>query len=227
MAQVSVTINGRQFRMACEDGQENHLLHLAQDLDQRISDLRAKFGEIGDTRLTVMAALTVADELAEAGRRIARLEEEAGALQDARIVAAKRTSNTQTAVVVGAQQRGGAHRGAHQEAQPDRRRRGCGARVTVIPRRSPMAVAVAPLRAYIAEAGLRGATETQSPGPYRSLRELSLSGLVGPDIWRPPTFVGNPGSSAPTASAAPHSRPIGMIAVSGACSHRGLIEAHA
>jgi cell division protein ZapA len=99
MAQVSVTINGRQFRMACEDGQENHLLHLAQDFDQRISDLRAKFGEIGDTRLTVMAALTVADELAEAGRRISRLEEEAGALQDARIVASKRTSNTQTAIV--------------------------------------------------------------------------------------------------------------------------------
>jgi cell division protein ZapA len=99
MAQVSVTINGRQFRMACEDGQESRLLHLAQDFDQRISDLRGKFGEIGDTRLTVMAALTVADELAEAGRRISRLEEEAGALQDARIVASKRTSNTQTAIV--------------------------------------------------------------------------------------------------------------------------------
>jgi cell division protein ZapA len=99
MAQVSVTINGRQFRMACEDGQESHLLRLAQDFDQRIGDLRAKFGEIGDTRLTVMAALTVADELAEAGRRISRLEEEAGALQDARIVASKRTSNTQTAIV--------------------------------------------------------------------------------------------------------------------------------
>ena len=37
--------------------------------------------------------------------------------------------------------------------------------------------------------------ETQSPGPYRSLRELSLTGLVGSDIWRPPTFVGNPGSN--------------------------------
>jgi cell division protein ZapA len=99
MAQVSVTINGRQFRRACEDGQESHLLHLAQDFDERITDLRSKFGEIGDTRLTVMAALTVADELAEAERRISRLEEEAGALHDARIVASKRTSSTQTAVV--------------------------------------------------------------------------------------------------------------------------------
>src|SRR6516165_3710417 len=46
--------------------------------------------------------------------------------------------------------------------------------------------------------------EPLSPGPYRSFRELSLSGLVGSDTRRPPTFVGNPGSSAPTAGAAPH-----------------------
>ena len=67
MAQVSVTINGRQFRMACEDGQEAHLMSLARELDGRIEGLRAKFGEIGDTRLTVMAALTIADELGEMG----------------------------------------------------------------------------------------------------------------------------------------------------------------
>src|SRR5215831_7301058 len=47
---------------------------------------------------------------------------------------------------------------------------------------------------YIGCAGLRGALGDKSPGPYRSLRELSLTGLVGSDIWRPPTFVGNPGS---------------------------------
>ena len=90
MAQVNVTINGRQFRMACEDGQEGHLIELARDLDMRISGLRGKFGEIGDTRLTVMAALTVADELAEAGHRLKRLEEELAALQDARVLTSDR-----------------------------------------------------------------------------------------------------------------------------------------
>jgi cell division protein ZapA len=83
MSQVSVTINGRQFRMACEDGQEGHLMNLARDLDTRIEGLRAKFGEIGDTRLTVMAALTIADSLAETGQRIKRLEDELAVLQDA------------------------------------------------------------------------------------------------------------------------------------------------
>src|SRR5258708_23589910 len=69
MGQVSVTINGRQYRMACDDGQEDHLTRLAEDLDQRIEQLRTDFGEIGDMRLTVMAALIVADELSEQGDR--------------------------------------------------------------------------------------------------------------------------------------------------------------
>jgi cell division protein ZapA len=84
MSQVSVTINGRQFRMACEDGQEGHLMNLARDLDIRIEGLRKKFGEIGDTRLTVMAALTIADSLAETASRIKKLEDELAALQHAR-----------------------------------------------------------------------------------------------------------------------------------------------
>jgi cell division protein ZapA len=98
MSQVTVTINGRQFRMACEDGQESHLLRLAQDLDQRIERLRGTFGEIGDTRLTVMAALTVADELADTSGRLRRLEESLAELQEARAASAERSDATQAAV---------------------------------------------------------------------------------------------------------------------------------
>jgi len=99
MAQVNATIAGRQFRLACEDGQEDHLQALAKDIDQRIVDLRVKFGEIGDTRLTVMASLTVADELSEALRKIRLLEEEIAALQDARVVASDRARAASDAVV--------------------------------------------------------------------------------------------------------------------------------
>jgi cell division protein ZapA len=98
MSQVSVTINGRQFRMACEDGQEGHLMNLARELDNRISGLRDKFGEIGDTRLTVMAAITVADELAEAGQRIRRLEEELVTLQNAQVAMSDRNKAAQAAI---------------------------------------------------------------------------------------------------------------------------------
>jgi cell division protein ZapA len=98
MSQVSVTINGRQFRMACEDGQEAHLMELARDLDTRIEGLRSKFGEIGDTRLTVMAALTIADAMSETGQRIKRLEDEVSALQEARVAAADQAKTVQSAV---------------------------------------------------------------------------------------------------------------------------------
>ena len=98
MSQVSVTINGRQFRMACEDGQEGHLMNLARELDNRIDRLRTKFGEIGDTRLPVMAAITVADELAEAGQRIKRLEEELATLQNTQIAISDRNKAAQAAI---------------------------------------------------------------------------------------------------------------------------------
>ncbi len=99
MATVNATIAGRQFRLACEDGQEEHLQALARDLDERIEGLRKKFGEIGDTRLTVMAGLMVSDELAEAARKLRRMEEELNALRDARVVASDRAKAASDAVV--------------------------------------------------------------------------------------------------------------------------------
>jgi cell division protein ZapA len=99
MSQVTATIAGRQFRLACEDGQEEQLQGLAHDIDQRIIDLRRKFGEIGDTRLTVMAALMLADEVVEAAQRARRLDEEIAALNDARLVAADRAKAASDAVV--------------------------------------------------------------------------------------------------------------------------------
>jgi cell division protein ZapA len=98
MPQVSVNINGRKFRVACEEGQENHLTKLAADLDGRIEKLRAEHGEIGDARLTIMAALTLADELAELGGKLRGLEAEFATLQDARVTVADRAKATQAAL---------------------------------------------------------------------------------------------------------------------------------
>jgi cell division protein ZapA len=91
MAHVSVSINGRQYRMACDDGQEHHLARLANDLDQRITSLRGTFGEIGDMRLTIMAALILIDELSEQRQRMHRIETELTSLQHARAAAVDRS----------------------------------------------------------------------------------------------------------------------------------------
>lgn len=66
MAQVSVTINGRKYQIACEDGQEAHLARLAAYVDRRINELVASVGQIGDSQLLVMASLLIADELSDA-----------------------------------------------------------------------------------------------------------------------------------------------------------------
>jgi cell division protein ZapA len=96
---VSVTINGRQYRMACEEGQEPRLLALADSLEKRIQDLRGKFGEIGDARLVVMAALIAADELIDARGRLDALEQELAALRSGNVEAIDRASTTNRAVV--------------------------------------------------------------------------------------------------------------------------------
>src|SRR5256714_10736328 len=95
---INVALNGRQYRMACEEGQEARLLKLAESLESRIQNLRGKFGEIGDARLTVMAALTVCDELLDANNRIRALEEELDGLRGVRAAAADRAQATQTPV---------------------------------------------------------------------------------------------------------------------------------
>ncbi len=82
MPQVTVTIAGRAYRMACGEGEERHLEGLAAAFDGKIEEMRGAFGEIGDMRLHVMAALTIADELEETRGRLARIEAELAELKE-------------------------------------------------------------------------------------------------------------------------------------------------
>lgn len=83
MPEVNVEINGRKYRMACEEGQQRHLLGLAQRFNAQVEGLKGVVGEIGDNRLTVMAGIAVVDDLAEAERRIAALEAQVAELTEA------------------------------------------------------------------------------------------------------------------------------------------------
>jgi cell division protein ZapA len=76
MAQVTVTIDGKAYRMACEEGQEDHLTDLATRFDRYVGHLKDQFGEIGDLRITVMAGIMIMDEISELTRRVAGLESE-------------------------------------------------------------------------------------------------------------------------------------------------------
>ncbi|MFC3703663.1 cell division protein ZapA [Devosia honganensis] len=83
MPEVNVEINGRKYRMACEEGQQARLIGLAQRFDAQVEGLKSAVGEIGDNRLTVMAGISVLDELSQAERRIAALEAQVAELTEA------------------------------------------------------------------------------------------------------------------------------------------------
>jgi cell division protein ZapA len=89
MGQLAVTIAGRIYRLACDEGEEARLGDLAQLVDAKISGLRQRFGELGDQRLIIMAAITLADERAEAKDRVSELEAEIATLKAAHSAAAQ------------------------------------------------------------------------------------------------------------------------------------------
>jgi len=66
MGQVTVTVNGRAYQIACEDGKERHVEQLAAYVEARVSELAQDVGQVGEARLLLLASLIAADELAEA-----------------------------------------------------------------------------------------------------------------------------------------------------------------
>ena len=64
MAHVTIRINGYAYTIGCEDGQEDHLTQMAEDVERRITHIKKNFGgQSGEARLLMMAALLLADEL--------------------------------------------------------------------------------------------------------------------------------------------------------------------
>ena len=73
MAQVSITINGRGYQIACDDGQEEHLRRLASYVDRRVAELVAAMGQIGDQRLIQATESAESGSEAAAGAMMERL----------------------------------------------------------------------------------------------------------------------------------------------------------
>ena len=84
MAQISVEVNGRPYAVGCEDGQEAHLMELARLFDHQVRQVSQDMGQLGDTRLFLMGALLLADELADARARLAQAQAEVSRLQGER-----------------------------------------------------------------------------------------------------------------------------------------------
>ncbi len=65
MAQVTVTINSREYAVACEDGQELRIIQLANILDEKAKALTGGSQQVNENMLLAMVGLVLADELSE------------------------------------------------------------------------------------------------------------------------------------------------------------------
>lgn len=126
MAQVTVTIDGKAYRMACEEGQEDHLTTLATEFDRYVGHLKSQFGEIGDLRVTVMAGIMIMDEVSDLKRRLASLEHEMAGLREGReaVLSVVDHRDSQVVEVLGelTQHINGITRKLTAKAQPETRR---------------------------------------------------------------------------------------------------------
>ena len=74
MANVNIKFNGKEFLLSCDDGQEEHLKRLAAYIDKRALEIAETVGQVGESRLLVMASLLIADELSESYDEMQRLQ---------------------------------------------------------------------------------------------------------------------------------------------------------
>jgi cell division protein ZapA len=95
MGQVSVTLNGRTYRLECGEGEETHLIALAEYLGSHVDTMRRKFGQVGDDRLILMASLVVTDELWELRRQMQAMKSTLAEARRDRSVADQSVKNAQ------------------------------------------------------------------------------------------------------------------------------------
>lgn len=74
MAQVTLRINGYPYTVGCRDGEEQHLQAMAAEIERRIDSIKATSGQSGEARMLVMAALLMADDLYEMGKKLTTTE---------------------------------------------------------------------------------------------------------------------------------------------------------
>ncbi len=95
MAVVNVMVNGRAYTIACDDGEEEHLRDLAVHVDERVRELLGSVGQVGDSRLLLMAALLITDDLIDARNKLELQKQQVGALNGSHDELAERMSHSE------------------------------------------------------------------------------------------------------------------------------------
>ena len=100
MGEFIVTLNDRAYRLECGEGEETHLIALAEYLGTHVETMKRKFGQVGDDRLILMAALVVTDELWELRRQMQELKSSVAEARRDRSVAAESAKSVEADLAV-------------------------------------------------------------------------------------------------------------------------------
>jgi cell division protein ZapA len=73
MAEVDITINNRSYRIACKDGEENRIKALASLIDNQVQQLSEKIGQLGESRMILLASLVLLDKSDEAEKEAEKI----------------------------------------------------------------------------------------------------------------------------------------------------------
>ena len=76
MANVSIKFNNKEFLLACEDGQEEHLEELLIQINQKFNNLKNDLGNLGENKLLLITAVKVMDEYYETKKKVDQKKEE-------------------------------------------------------------------------------------------------------------------------------------------------------
>ena len=76
MANVNITFNGKEFLLSCDDGQEEHLIELSEQLNKKFVELKSQLGNIGENKLLLITSIKIIDEYFETRKKIEEKKKE-------------------------------------------------------------------------------------------------------------------------------------------------------
>ncbi len=82
MANVTIKLNGKDFLLSCEDGQEEHLEELSIRLDEKFNELKKNLGNIGESKLLLITSIKVMDEYYDTKKNVELKKKEISEIKD-------------------------------------------------------------------------------------------------------------------------------------------------
>ena len=82
MANVNIKFNGKEFLLSCEDGQEEHLEELSNNLSEKFNSLKSKLCNLGENKLLLITSITLMDEYFETKKKIEEKKDEIEKLKE-------------------------------------------------------------------------------------------------------------------------------------------------